>query len=113
MNSAQFNSLESLKIVDKYTTQEDNNKIENEYEEQYNKYKTKYNDKSEERWRSFKKLCPLMKDLIITLYTGLENYLNSIEIHPLEEYIRSIDENLPNDHIVRTISTRMGICLVD
>ena len=111
MNSAQFNSLESPKIVDKYTTQEDNKKIEDGYEEQYTLYKTKYNDKSERRWRDFKKLCPLMKDLIVTLYSSLENYLNSIETHPLEEYIRSVDENLPNDHIVRTISTRMGICL--
>jgi len=55
---------------------------------------------------------PLSKDLFITLYGSLDNFINASSIHPLEEYIISFDEFMADDEMINTIALRMGILII-
>jgi len=95
--------------MERLTTAEDNRKTEENYKKLYDAFKSSNIEHYSERYSLFKTFCPLVKDLICTVYGSFEEFLKSgNNQHPFEEYIISFDESMIDDHMVRTIALRMG-----
>jgi hypothetical protein len=97
---------------EKYTTTNDNEQLEREYENRYKLFREKNKEDYSQRYSLFKELCPLVKDLMCTVYLSFDQFmLSSQNPHPFEEYLISLDECMPDNHMVRTIAQRMGFII--
>lgn len=82
------------------------------YDQLIKKYSDLNINLAQDRIDQFKRLGPLSKDLMITLYNSFEEYINrQRDPHPLEEYIISFDEFMFDDEMVDSIAMRMGMLI--